>query len=771
MNRWARCLLAVLTTVWSGCGGVYQATDPLVIVDPDVKKLMAGDAVPGKVVHHCDDPVSSLETSALNTLCELLGGGETCITAASECNSYRRELYAGSTLAPPGTSWNGRGGSGRWMADAAVCTLRELSSAKGIGPITTSPPAQVDIGIGNVTVTQEVGYLDFDRTTGHFKGYRKLNFHLPVLGKFDAITQDIDLRRVLYGTDFSGHPYAGNYLIDTGYGLDLATEQKKRALSITPPAFDVVTPIGTFQVQPAFEYISQAAVSDAPWVVDHTDISLPPDANGDPVYVRLADLYGVIPGVEATTANAPAYGHLALAPYRTGWTSQIALGTRGTGHEKVWSAPAKDPFNRPDYDPLGALNFAEYASRSGVENQPSVHVKASASLRYPSDPKDLSLLPDWVSHLPQLASATAYIKVTPTIEAGAAGQFGFALSEGTNYLRSGEFGVNQSRFAAMGLYSGVRANASFYIDTELKIKVTANFCCLVGEIDLIDINPHFHIPLAGGTPAGSPVRLASATSSSTNPVAMTLDTLTTFGGAKSNPKAFIDQCYAKVNETPPEAPPATPTEKGNPEDLSPKLWPCNICIATDAVIAKDGSGKMLEPAHSEFLSPASNLPAWKCDAKAKSGCMELCTFDPLMKKLTVIKDPDQIAADIPASDPQHNFFLSCKNPPMIGVVMLVKQSPSGDTPVPVATNIAGGFSTPLDAKTVNTNTVTLNPSVRGTVSYDRGTQTVTFTPSAPLAAGVTYTVTFSRGISDMRGNHLAHDVAWSFTTEPGRRPR
>jgi hypothetical protein len=762
---WPGALLLALVGCVTGCQLGYQATTPNLIVDPAVPQLMAGDPLKGTVVDHCDDPVSMLETSALNTLCELFGGGSTCISASSQCNSYRRELYAGSTLAPPGTWWNGRGGSGQWMADAAVCTLRELSSAKGLGPITSQAPP-VNIGIGNVTVTQEVGYLDFDRTTGHFKGYRKLNFHLPVLGKFDGITQDIDLRRVFYSTGFSQHPYAGSYLIDAGYGLDLATEQKERHLTITPPAFDVVTPIGTFQAQPNFGYESHTAVSDAPWVVDHTDISLPPDVNGDPVYVRLADVYGVIPGVEATTANAPGSGLVALKPYRTGWTSQIALGTRGTGQEKVWSAPANDPFSRPDYDPFGVLDFAQYASRSAVENEPSLHVKASASLKYPENPKDL--LPSWVFGLPGL-SATAYIKVTPTIEAGAAGQFGLALSEGTNYLRSGEFGVNQSRFAALGLYSGVKANASFYIDTELRIKVSADFCCLVGEIDLIDINPHFPIPLAGGMPAGSAVRLASATSSSMNPVATTLDALTTFGGAKSNPKAFIDQCYAKENDTPPEDPPTTPTEKGKLEDLSPQLWPCNICIATDAVIAKDGSGKMLQPAHSEFLSPASSLPAWKCDAKAKSGCMELCTFDPLANKLTVVKDPDQIAADIPANDPQHNFFLSCKNPPMIGVVVLVKQSPSGDTPVPVTTNIAAGFSAPLDVNTVNTSTVTLNPSVRGTVSYDGSTQTVTFTPSAPLAAGVTYTVIFSRGISDMRGNHLASDVTWSFITEPVRR--
>ena len=50
----------------------------------------------------------------------------------------------------------------------------------------------------------------------------------------------------------------------------------------------------------------------------------------------------------------------------------------------------------------------------------------------------------------------------------------------------------------------------------------------------------------------------------------------------------------------------------------------------------------------------------------------------------------------------------------------------------------------------------------GATTFDAGTNTVTFTPSAPLAASTTYTVTVS-GARDAAGNVMA-TTSWSFTT-------
>jgi len=68
----------------------------------------------------------------------------------------------------------------------------------------------------------------------------------------------------------------------------------------------------------------------------------------------------------------------------------------------------------------------------------------------------------------------------------------------------------------------------------------------------------------------------------------------------------------------------------------------------------------------------------------------------------------------------------------------------------------------MNASTITTSSFTLD-SVSGSVSYDSGTYTATFTPSANLAETTTYTATLSTAITDVAGNPLA-EYSWSFTT-------
>src|SRR3990172_8528234 len=577
----------------------------------------------------------------------------------------------------------------------------------------------------------------------------------------DAVSQNIDLSRVEFGGhNFNPFPFAGGHQILFGYGLNLSTEEKSKSIEIKPPAIEVITPLGPFSVQPVFNYESNTGVADA-FVTDHTYWILPPDAQGD-VAIKLSDLYGIMPGVENNTAPKPAVSNFKEG--RTGWISQIGLGNRGTGDDDVWSPPKSGPFSRPDY---GALNFLPYESRSDKENRPSVYAKASAPLTFPADKDPYKLLPDWVKPLANTAGIkpTAYIQVTPTIEAGTGGQFGIALSEGTNQRRSGEFDVFNDRLAALGIYSGVRAGASFNVDTLLRIKVTAGFNTPLGAItkDIIDISPHFP---------------------------ETLDSLATFKELKQDPKAFIAQCYAKENEAPPEEPPKPEAEKGKPEDLFPdEIWPCNICIATDAVTDSIPP----EPAHSDLLLPAQTAPVWKCDAEAKSGCMDLCkwekTFDEAGKPiLTVVKGPKEIADDIPPDDPQHDFFMSCMvscvdNPTPVSFGNVTAYPCVGDAtppaiastnatntagPFPTDANIAATFNESMDGATINGTTFMVSGdgvnNLRGTVTYNTDTKTATFTPSEALAYSTTYTATITAGVTDAEGNALAEDYSWNFTT-------
>ena len=63
-----------------------------------------------------------------------------------------------------------------------------------------------------------------------------------------------------------------------------------------------------------------------------------------------------------------------------------------------------------------------------------------------------------------------------------------------------------------------------------------------------------------------------------------------------------------------------------------------------------------------------------------------------------------------------------------------------------------------------------NATVAGSVAYSSTTHTATFTPSAALAAGGTYTATVS-GAQGSGGGSMAAPVSWSFTTQsPGSCP-
>lgn len=784
--------------------------------DPNQEKLNSGKLVTGTPKEDCDN---SFVLDAVNELCEIFKlasddpSKEACINQTSSCNDYGRQIYTGSVLGPGQkgpvfSQWNARGGSGALMADAAVCTLRELSpKVSGGGPLLSE--ASLNIGIGDVKVRQEVGYLDFDRIYGKFKGYRKLRIELPVVGKFDAVTQNIEVGRVFYptGSLYNEIPKAGDYPLLSAYGLNLSTEEKNKSIDINPGSFDVTTPIGIFEVSPHFEYQSNTVVADTPFGTESTYIFLPNDAwDNSPAAIKLYDLYGLFPGINNNAAPLP--GTIDYKALRTGWTSQIGFGSRGTLDDDLWTPPSSGFFSRPDYDPTGLLKFQSYESRSTEENLPSVYAAASAAIKYPDDPSEM--LPGWVVGLPGL-DWDAYIQVTPTIKAGATGQFGLVVSEGTdNNHDSKEFGAHpESRTSALGIYSGSEVNASFEVLAELKLYVSADFGWPIDRIDLININPKFPIPIAGGTPSSSNVELAAAysTSDNTPDLPETLDHFNTFKGTKK-PVEFINLCYAKETEVPPEKPPCTKeegkdlppeckTEKGDVTELFEYL-PCNICLYTDAVI-NSKTGEIKEPVHQEILSPVNPTPpaVWHCDAKVKSGCMDLCKLNKETGVFSVVKNPSQIADSIPTSDPDYNelypFYkacmISCEGvtspisfgnitackgldptpPAFYGLLATGGGGGGAPAPVPVNTNIAVPFSEPMDPASINTSTFTVSDAygnaVAGNVSYDAATYSAIFTPSGRLEYDRTYTATITTGVRDTAGNSLAADFTWSFTTE------
>jgi hypothetical protein len=92
---------------------------------------------------------------------------------------------------------------------------------------------------------------------------------------------------------------------------------------------------------------------------------------------------------------------------------------------------------------------------------------------------------------------------------------------------------------------------------------------------------------------------------------------------------------------------------------------------------------------------------------------------------------------------------------------------SGATGVSVDTVVTATFSEAMNASTITTGSFTLkigSTPVSGSVSYDAGSYTATFTPSAYLADDTIYTASISTAVTDAAGNALAAASTWNFTT-------
>ncbi|MCU1328810.1 MAG: hypothetical protein JWN34_4180 [Bryobacterales bacterium] len=106
-------------------------------------------------------------------------------------------------------------------------------------------------------------------------------------------------------------------------------------------------------------------------------------------------------------------------------------------------------------------------------------------------------------------------------------------------------------------------------------------------------------------------------------------------------------------------------------------------------------------------------------------------------------------------------------PPPLTVVSL--NPASGAQGVSVSAAIQATFSSLLDPASVNTTTFSLKQQatpIAGSVTYNGGGPTASFTPNVSLQPGVSYTATVkggSGGVRDISGNPLAADVTWTFT--------
>lgn len=93
-----------------------------------------------------------------------------------------------------------------------------------------------------------------------------------------------------------------------------------------------------------------------------------------------------------------------------------------------------------------------------------------------------------------------------------------------------------------------------------------------------------------------------------------------------------------------------------------------------------------------------------------------------------------------------------------------QQPASGATNVATSTPVSGTFSEAIQSGTASIGLSGPSGAVAGGQAFDSASRTVTFTPTAALAAGTSYTATVS-GAKDTAGNTM-NAVTWTFSTAP-----
>ncbi len=593
--------------------------------------VLLGDLLRGKASvsnKNCDQ---STTADVFNKICDLLPGFK-CNYTAQACKNYIRQLYIGNTLSTDTqqqiNKWNYVGGNGQLLTEAAMCTLRELSP-QVFGPIETGYSGSV--GLGDIAVTQKIGFLEFNQGNREFKGYRKLSFCAPVVGCFDSVAQDFIVQPIQFKTNPVATAGERGPLINEFYVINLITETADKRLDILPPAFTIATPAGPVSVQPIFKYHSLDSVVESPF--GNSAQTLRINSNDSPGWntkqVLLKDIYGVDYGVASSTRDQSflQFGRLSLS----------ALGNRDPSEDKaVWSPPPGNMnYIRPDRDLTTA--------RSKTEKEASTEVKASAKVTYPSAGDAKNFLPDWVNDIPGLdIDFSLYIE--PTVRAAFSGQFDILSAEAV--VPPGDIGAGGVWTGAdLAMKTGVGGTLGFKVLTGLDLKITLDLP--VGSKELVNISPDWPIDLGEGPKysTGDEAYFASKAKPEIAKQPMEYAFFKTFKtnlGFDQNKSAYgyVQACLDKSKQLETQPPPEPTAKPGDPKKLfDPGLveWPCNVCVyVIDEKTNFKGYGGYLFP-----VDRPSNAKPWNCDMEQKNGCYDTCHLNPNTGELTFARSPDE----------------------------------------------------------------------------------------------------------------------------------
>lgn len=589
--------------------------------------------------------------SAADKLCNLfkdLGGADLCKVTVDQCVEGRQQIFTGNQieLASPTNikAWTGFGGLGLSYLAANLCLLRDIKD----GSLKSEAAAVTPIG--KVTVKQDVSFYSFDKQKYEWVGYHSAKACVPVFGCLDIFNQKITAKAINVDMRNSGKK-AGEYKILSAHALDVKADGILQNLKVTIPAIQVKTPYGQVNAKPEFSFNRALGFQLAPYNKNNIKSMYESHHWGK---AKMLDLYGVNPG-SMMTGVYPFYyatGSGVFDNRRIGYHSQVAFGSRDANPKKaVWTPPATIEYpSRPDADLK--------AARSTLEKTPNAYIGASVEVSY--SPTDL---------LPAAIRNNSFIGInfrvyaTPLIDAALTSQF---------QLRNSEIAVAKKLVAPAGpvdnrpmfmeqykelaMSGGTSAAGRFSltagVDLKLHLFVPLPFPLKDIDINLINIHPKTTVLEVIDVNYGKGNRSAQAASQSAKILTSGkfYQTYRSFNGYNGDGSAHIKACLAAPNAQGnlPEKPAYTP---GNPEDLTKDiLYPCNICVGMNTYSYVDQNRKTnVINGFLNVLFPVTqnNKPAntrWTCDQVMESGCHDMCRYDTVTGKLTVVKTAKELRA-------------------------------------------------------------------------------------------------------------------------------
>jgi hypothetical protein len=561
------------------------------------------------------------------------------------CRDRSVDLFTGTDVQLVGANpmnFCGIGNRGRPMGEAALCLLRDLAEparAPSLGGSGIHLKRSANLGIGDVSVEQRIGFVDFNLLERRVRGFHSVSVCAPVLGCVLDQVQPFTATLQQAG----GSAACGDYEFRTPSILHVSTEQLEQNVGVELPPIPIYTPIGPFDVKPSFSYELNLEAVTSPWADGNATTQIADTPCFAPHVYDVVDAGG---GLLASAIAAPSSDG--------GWDARLGLGTRDPDPDgTVWAPPAVPFPPRPDFD------FS--IARSSNEKRPSGRLHTGIDVTYPIGDLAASLA------VPPLELEKAEVFVSSALDAAFVSQFALGLEEGKPGfvdIDCKDPPLTRLRMqSAVDVLASIAVKAGVHIDFLLDLGLFERTFSFNPTVDIIDPT------VVSSSPVVGPEAEAEMRPGVSDPDSAAFRSFSSFSAGSEDGRAFVDACLTE----PPPSPQPEPTpsyQPGDPLDLiRPDEFPCNICLffpqsITSACLPRQdlvASGAIpadyqcdlaingmpctdpncadtpISPAVSvnvhQVLFPASqaSLPTdqrWLCNAFEKFGCFDLCRYDP-----------------------------------------------------------------------------------------------------------------------------------------------